>query len=580
MSNFKYSSLFQFGNDDTDYDFISNEGITQKKLDNKNILFIEPSVIRNLTERAFSDVSHLLRPSHLKQLNNILIDKEASENDKFVALEMIKNANISAAGVLPMCQDTGTAIVLGYKGENIFTGQDDAKYISEGIYNTYQTKNLRYSQVAPIDMFNEVNTNNNLPAQIEIYSSTGSEYKFAFVQKGGGSANKSFLYQKTKSVLNRDALKSFLHEAIINIGTSACPPYHLAIVIGGMSAEFTMKTLKLASIRYLDTLPSKGNESGQALRDLEWENIILKMTQEMGIGAQFGGKYFCHDVRVIRLPRHGASCPIGIGVSCSADRQVLAKINSEGIFIEKLEKNKIKVHQGKTPFADKRFVEDLIYFNDPQGNRIELVYNPMNDTDPFKPSRPISGFKTGALGMGHAVIHVKKIDDLIPFYTEVLGFKISDYSHTPISLCFFHVNGRHHSLALFGSGRTGFHHFMVEYNSLDDVGQGYDLLQYQDNKIAYTLGRHTNDYMTSFYSITPSGFFIENGWGGRIIDPKTWEPIETFEGPSFWGHERLYLPDEERMKFRNKRLETASEGKQAPLFIDCPWLYSNTINKK
>ena len=342
MSNFKYSSLFQFGNDDTNYEFISNEGITQKKFNDKNILFIEPFVIRNLTERAFADVSHLLRPSHLKQLNNILIDKEASENDKFVALEMIKNANISAAGILPMCQDTGTAIVLGYKGENIFTGQDDAKYISEGIYNTYQTKNLRYSQVAPIDMFNEVNTNNNLPAQIEIYSSTGSEYKFAFIQKGGGSANKSFLYQKTKSVLNRDALKSFLHEAIINIGTSACPPYHLAIVIGGMSAEFTMKTLKLASIRYLDTLPSKGNKSGQALRDLKWENIILKMTQEMGIGAQFGGKYFCHDVRVIRLPRHGASCPIGIGVSCSADRQVLAKINSEGIFIEKLEKNPAK----------------------------------------------------------------------------------------------------------------------------------------------------------------------------------------------------------------------------------------------
>tara|TARA_Y100000766_G_scaffold236831_1_gene212720 strand:- start:13 stop:861 length:849 start_codon:yes stop_codon:yes gene_type:complete len=249
-------------------------------------------------------------------------------------------------------------------------------------------------------------------------------------------------------------------------------------------------------------------------------------------------------------------------------------------FASKLEKNKIEVHQGKTSFADKRFVEDLIFFNDPQGNRIELVYKPMNDSEPFKPSRPISGFKTGALGMGHAVIHVKKIDDLIPFYTEVLGFKISDYSHTPISLCFFHVNGRHHSLALFGSGQTGFHHFMVEYNSLDDVGQGYDLLQYEDNKIAYTLGRHTNDYMTSFYSITPSGFFIENGWGGRIIDPKTWQPIETFEGPSFWGHERLYLPDEERMKFRNKRLETASEGKQAPLFIDCPWLYSNNINKK
>ena len=342
MSKFKYSSLFKFEKEVTEYDFISNEGIVKRKFNNQDVLVIEPSVIKNLTERAFGDVSHLLRPSHLKQLSEILNDKEASDNDKFVALEMIKNANIAAAGILPMCQDTGTAIVLGYKGENIFTGQDDTKLISEGIYNTYQTKNLRYSQVAPIDMFQEVNTNNNLPAQIEIYSSTGSEYKLAFIQKGGGSANKSFLYQKTKSVLNPETLKSFLYEAIINIGTSACPPYHLAIVIGGMSAEFTMKTLKLASIRYLDTLPKNGDENGQAYRDIEWENIILKMTQEMGIGAQFGGKYFCHDVRVIRLPRHGASCPIGIGVSCSADRQVLAKINSEGAFIERLEKNPAK----------------------------------------------------------------------------------------------------------------------------------------------------------------------------------------------------------------------------------------------
>ena len=278
MSKFKYSSLFKFEKDATEYDFISNEGIVKKRFNNKDVLIIEPSVIRNLTERAFGDVSHLLRPSHLKQLSKILSDKEASDNDKFVALEMIKNANIAAAGILPMCQDTGTAIVLGYKGENIFTGQDDTQLISEGIYNTYQTKNLRYSQVAPINMFQEVNTNNNLPAQIEIYSSTGSEYKLVFIQKGGGSANKSFLFQKTKSVLNQETLKSFLHEAIINIGTSACPPYHLAIVIGGMSAEFTMKTLKLASIRYLDTLPKNGDENGQAYRDIEWENIILKMS--------------------------------------------------------------------------------------------------------------------------------------------------------------------------------------------------------------------------------------------------------------------------------------------------------------
>ena len=342
MPKFVYNSLFQFGKDDTKYDLVSKEGISERNFDDKKLLFIEPQVISQLTERAFADVSHLLRSSHLKQLSLILNDNEASENDKFVALEMIKNANISSAGVLPMCQDTGTAIVLGYKGENIFTGVDDSKLISQGIYDTYQTKNLRYSQVAPLSMFDEVNTNNNLPAQIEIYSATGNEYKFAFIQKGGGSANKSFLYQKTKSVLNPESLRSFLYEAIINIGTSACPPYHLAIVIGGMSAEFNMKTLKLASIRYLDKLPKKGDKTGRAWRDIEWERIVLEMTQKMGIGAQFGGKYFCHDVRVIRLPRHGASCPISVGVSCSADRQILGKINKDGAFIERLEKNPAK----------------------------------------------------------------------------------------------------------------------------------------------------------------------------------------------------------------------------------------------
>ena len=249
-------------------------------------------------------------------------------------------------------------------------------------------------------------------------------------------------------------------------------------------------------------------------------------------------------------------------------------------YAAKLEKNNVPVTLGNSSYSDKRFVEELIHFNDPQGNRVELVYRPMKDTDPFKPARPISGFNTAALGMGHVVLHVKDFDRVVPFYKNLLGFKISDYSNTPISLCFFHVNGRHHSMALFGSGKLGFHHFMVEYNNLDDVGQGYDLLQYKDSAIAYTMGRHTNDYMTSFYSITPSGFFVENGWGGRIIDPSTWQPIETFEGPSFWGHERLYLPEEERMKFRNKRMETAAEGKQAPLLIDCPWLYSNITDKK
>ena len=250
------------------------------------------------------------------------------------------------------------------------------------------------------------------------------------------------------------------------------------------------------------------------------------------------------------------------------------------MYATRLQKNNIDVIYADKNLCDKRFVEELIFFHDPQGNRIEIVYGPMKDEDPFIPGRPISGFKTGPYGMGHIVIHVKDVKSLIPFYTDILDFKISDYSNTPISLCFFHVNGRHHSFAFFGSGREGFHHYMVEYNSLDDVGQGYDLLQYKDDTIAYTLGRHTNDYMTSFYSHTPSGFFIENGWGGRIIDPKTWKPIETFEGASFWGHERLYMSDEDRLKFREKRLDTASQGKQAPLFIDCPWLYSNIQNKK
>ena len=254
--------------------------------------------------------------------------------------------------------------------------------------------------------------------------------------------------------------------------------------------------------------------------------------------------------------------------------------NDIEFYANKLEKNNIEVVYADKNLCDKRFVEELIFFYDPQGNRIEIVYNPMKDEEPFVPGRPISGFKTGPYGMGHIVINVKDVKSLIPFYKDILGFKITDYSNTPISLCFFHVNGRHHSFAFFESGKEGFHHFMVEYNSLDDVGQGYDLLQYKKDAIAYTLGRHTNDYMTSFYSNTPSGFFVENGWGGRIIDQHTWKPLETFDGPSFWGHERLYMSDEDRIKFRKKRLDTASKGKQAPLLIDCPWLYSNIQNKK
>ncbi|MDC1209825.1 fumarate hydratase [Pseudomonadota bacterium] len=338
LSEFNYSPMFPLSEDQTEYIKISNSFIKTTNINGLEILSIDSKALTFLAQKAFKDVSHLLRKSHLLQLKNILDDKEASQNDHFVAMTMLKNAAISANGVLPMCQDTGTAIILGYKGENVFTGDDDAKSLSLGVYNTYQENNLRFSQLAPISMFEEKNTANNLPAEITLYASEGSEYKFAFVQKGGGSANKSFLYQQTPAKLNPVDLKNFLHEAIISLGTAACPPYHLSIVIGGTSAELNLKTVKLGSMRYLDNLPTKGDpKTGHAFRDIEWEKTVLEMTRQMGIGAQFGGKYFCHDVRVIRLPRHGASLPIGIGVSCSADRQVLGKINKDGIFLEKLE---------------------------------------------------------------------------------------------------------------------------------------------------------------------------------------------------------------------------------------------------
>ena len=401
MTNFSYKNVFPLIKDDVEYEFISNKGISILKVQSLEVLKIEPHVLEFLSEKAFSDVSHLLRTSHLKQLKNILGDHEASENDKYVALELLKNANIASSGVLPMCQDTGTAIILAYKGDRVLTNTDDSKHLSKGIFKTYKSKNLRYSQLAPISMFEEVNTETNLPAQIDIFSSTGAEYKFAFIQKGGGSANKSFLFQKTKAVLNEDSLKNFLYESIINIGTSACPPYHLAIVIGGTSAEFTMKTVKLASIKYLDNLPTKGDQSGHAWRDLKWEEKILKITQEMGIGAQFGGKYFCHDVRVIRLPRHGASCPIGIGVSCSADRQVLAKINKKGIFIEKLEKNPAKFLPKIT--FNKLKKEDIKINLD---NNISNIIKQLSEY-PIKTKLSLSGSMVVARDIAHAKISQK-----------------------------------------------------------------------------------------------------------------------------------------------------------------------------
>jgi fumarate hydratase class I len=308
-------------------------------LNGESFLQVDPEAIRLLTAKAMTDINHLLRPAHLQQLSSILKDPESTKNDKFVALELLKNANIAANFVLPSCQDTGTAIIMGKRGNRVLTDGDDEVHISKGVYDTYTGTNLRYSQVAPVTMYDEVNTKTNLPAQIDIYATKGNEYHFLFMAKGGGSANKTYLYQQTKALLNPASLMKFLDEHIKTIGTSACPPYHLAIVIGGLSAELTLKTVKLASTKYYDSLPTSGNGLGRAFRDVELEQEVLKLTQQMGIGAQFGGKYFCHDVRVVRLPRHGASCPVGLGVSCSADRQAKGKITAEGVFLERLERD-------------------------------------------------------------------------------------------------------------------------------------------------------------------------------------------------------------------------------------------------
>jgi fumarate hydratase class I len=344
MPDFAYKPLIQRGPDETDYRRLdaASEHVAVKDFGGRRLLEVKPEALRLLAAEAMDDVSHLLRSSHLAQLRKILDDPESSPNDRFVALELLLNANIAAGRELPGCQDTGTAIVMGHKGEGVVTGADDAEALSHGIYDAYQTKNLRYSQLAPLDMYTEQNTGTNLPAQIEIYAEPGDEYELLFIAKGGGSANKSFLYQQTKALLNPESLLSFLEENIKTIGTSACPPYHLAVVVGGTSAEYTLKMVKLASTHYLDSLPTSGDASGRAFRDPELEEKIQKLCNETGIGAQFGGKYFAHDVRVIRLPRHGASCPVGIGVSCSADRQILAKITAEGVFLERLETNPAK----------------------------------------------------------------------------------------------------------------------------------------------------------------------------------------------------------------------------------------------
>jgi fumarate hydratase, class I len=339
---YKHTPLFPLGKDSTAYRKLDVDGIRIETVMGREMVVVPPEALRALAEAAYVDINHLLRPGHLKSLRSILDDPEATSNDKFVAYDLLKNANISAGGVLPMCQDTGTAIIMGKKGRLIWTEGDDEAALAEGARDAYLKKHLRYSQLAPLSMFEEKNTKSNMPAQIEIYAEGEDAYKFLFVAKGGGSANKSFLFQATPSILTHDRMLAFLKEKILTLGTAACPPYHLAIVIGGTSAELTMKTVKLASCRYLDDLPTQGSEDGNAFRDLAMEKEVHKLTQSLGVGAQFGGKYFCHDVRVIRLPRHGASLPIGLGVSCSADRQALGKITREGVYLEALEPNPAK----------------------------------------------------------------------------------------------------------------------------------------------------------------------------------------------------------------------------------------------
>ena len=337
MTDFNFKEMFDLGQDQTDYRRLTKDLVALKSFDGQDVLKVAPEALSLLAQQAFTDVSHLLRPSHLKLLAKMLDDPQSSDNDRYVALEMLKNAVISAEGEFPMCQDTGTAIVMGKKGQQVWTGDNDEQALARGVFNAYTQNNLRYSQNAPLSMFEEKNTGCNLPAQIELYAVPGDAYKFLFIAKGGGSANKSYLYQETKATLTPETLVPFLTAKMKTLGTAACPPYHLAVVVGGTSAEFTLKTVKLASAGYLDGLPTAGDDSGRAFRDLNLEAELFKISRDLGIGAQFGGRYFCHDVRVVRLPRHGASCPIGIGVSCSADRNIKAKITRDGIFLEKLE---------------------------------------------------------------------------------------------------------------------------------------------------------------------------------------------------------------------------------------------------
>lgn len=336
---FKYQEMFPLGKDTTEYVLLSKDYVSTVNFEGQEILKVDPAALTLLAQHAFHNVEFLLRPEHQRQVAKILTDPEASDNDKYVALTFLRNAEIAAKGILPFCQDTGTATIVGKKGQNVWTGANDEEALSQGVYNTFTEDNLRYSQNAPLDMYKEVNTGCNLPAQIDLYTTEGSEYKFLFVAKGGGSANKTYLYQETKALLTPEKLEKFLVEKMKSLGTAACPPYHIAFVVGGTSAETCLKTVKLASTKYYDNLPTKGNELGHAFRDIEMEQKLQKAAEQLGLGAQFGGKYFAHDIRVIRLPRHGASCPVGMGVSCSADRNIKGKINKDGIWLERMEDN-------------------------------------------------------------------------------------------------------------------------------------------------------------------------------------------------------------------------------------------------
>ena len=415
MTEFDYTELLPLGEDTTEYRKLSSEGVSTFEAADQTFLKVEPETLRTLTATAMHDIAHYLRPTHLQQLRNILEDDEASANDHFVAEELLQNANIASGGVLPMCQDTGTAIVSAQKGQNVFTGFHDEQVISQGIQDTYLTSNLRYSQLAPLSMFEEKNTGNNLPAQIDIHATQGDEYKFLYIAKGGGSANKTFLFQETKALLNPESLIHFVDTNIQKLDTSACPPYHLAVVVGGTSAEFNLQTAKYASTHYLDSLPTEGSEAGHGFRDLEWEQKILELTREVGIGAQFGGKYFCHDVRVIRLPRHGASNPVGIAVSCSADRQAKAKITKEGVFLEQLETNPA------------RFMPEIDEGELRQGV-VEIDLNqPMEDIRNELTKHPVKTrlSLTGTLVVGRDIVHAK-IKERLDAGEEMPGY-LQDY---------------------------------------------------------------------------------------------------------------------------------------------------------